>query len=126
MKSTMLFLIVAYCLFSCRKPDQVMHSSLIGKWKLSESLMDPGDGSGKWQPANPANPAWLEFKNNGLLVITPYQQYNSDHYLIYTDSTMILYHNTDTFYIRYRFTSSLLTIYPQCYEACGSKYVPVQ
>jgi hypothetical protein len=55
-------------LFSCSKDDEITLSkeSLIGRWNVTESYADPGDGSGKWRPVSKTDPVvYVEFKSNG-------------------------------------------------------------
>ena len=72
MKQTLLLTVVIFFIIGCEKSKQVENNSLVGKWKLTESYADPGDGSGTWQPADAAHPGYLEFKTDGTVIITPY------------------------------------------------------
>jgi hypothetical protein len=56
MKKVFLLAALICYVTACKKDIQVKNSSIIGKWKLSESLADPGVGSGTWQPADPLHP----------------------------------------------------------------------
>jgi len=120
-----LFLLVIVCaVISCQKASQTEHNSLVGKWRMTESYADPGDGSGTWHPADPAHPGYLEFKTDGTLTFTPYNMYSANHYKITSDSTMLFIRATDTIPFRYIFSKTLLALYPPCYEGCGEKYIP--
>ncbi|MCL6294566.1 hypothetical protein [Jejuia spongiicola] len=53
MKNSILFLF-ALILISCTSDDNkvlIENEALLGKWKVIEVLVDPGDGSGTFQPA---------------------------------------------------------------------------
>jgi hypothetical protein len=122
-----LFTLILYTIAACKKssvPLQI-NSSIVGKWKLSESYSDPGDGSGTWQKADPLNPSYLTFNPDGSLDITPPDIYNPDHYKLTSDSTMFFYRGSDSIYMRYSFSETLLSIYPPCIEGCGERYIPV-
>jgi hypothetical protein len=126
MKKVFLFAALMCSVTACKKNIQVDNSSIVGKWKLSEYLADPGDGSGTWQPADPLHPGYLEFKKDGTLSISPNNIYNSDHYQLISDSTMIFIRGSENFPMRYHFSKTLLTLYPPCIEACGERYIAVQ
>ncbi len=123
---SILLLLLLFAFAACKKNPSFENNSLVGKWKLTESLADPGNGSGKWQKADPVNPQYLEFKNDGRLIASPVDMYNADHYKITGDSSMIFIRGSENFPIRYTFTKTLLTILPPCIEGCGQRYVPVE
>jgi hypothetical protein len=125
MKQILLLILFSFFIICCEKSKQVENNSLVGKWKLTESFADPGDGSGDWQPADPARPSYLEFKTDGTVAITPYNIYNAEHYKITSDSTLLFIRSTDSIFTRYSFSKTLLTLYPPCIEGCGQKYIAV-
>lgn len=86
--------------------------------------MDPGDGSGKWQPVDPAHPQYLEFRADGSLVSSVAN--SPTRYKLLSDSTLLFYRSTDSFPQRYHFTKTLLTLNPPCYEPCGMHYAAVK
>jgi hypothetical protein len=53
--------------FSCKKDDAgpVENNGLVGKWKLVESLLDPGDGSATFRAVDEMASTVVEFKANG-------------------------------------------------------------
>jgi hypothetical protein len=65
MKKT-LALVFAILLLSCSdNDDQTTDSTLTGKWKLTEILMDPGDGSGTFHPVS--SNKITEFHSDGTI-----------------------------------------------------------
>lgn len=100
--------------------------SLVGKWRLTETLMDPGDGSGTWQHADPLHPSYLEFKSDSTVVFTPPGTWDSDHYKILDGTSMIFLRDTLQFHYRYKLSENNLILNPPCYEACGMKYEAVE
>src|SRR5450432_1238437 len=111
---------------SCKKNTIPLpvNNGIVGKWKLTESYADPGNGSGTWHQADPSKPSYLTFHTDGSLATTPYNVYNADHYKMTSDSTMIFYSGSDSSNIQYTLTHSLLSIYPPCIEGCGERYIP--
>jgi len=127
MRKLLLSGILMLSIMACRKRSAtVENESIVGKWKLTESLADPGDGSGKWQPADPAHPSFIEFKADGSLSDTPVSPYAASRYKVTSDSTLLFYRAADTLQERYHFEKTRLTIIPPCYEACGLHYVAVK
>ena len=119
------------CVIACNKKNGATagkraDGSIVGKWKLTESLADPGDGSGVWTAADPVNPVYLEFKEDNSLIFTPSGIYNSDHYRILSDSTILFLRDTDQLQLRYKLLENKLTLTPPCYEPCGQKYIAVE
>jgi len=127
MKNILLTAILALAICACGKKSAtvVEHDSIVGKWKLTESLMDPGDGSGKWQPADPAHPSYLEFKSDGTLTSNN-PTVPTTRYKLTSDSTLLIYRPTDSLSYRYHFAKSTLSLTPPCIEACGMHYAAVK
>ena len=125
MRKVCLLFAIIFSIISCQKSSQAKHSNLVGKWKLTESYMDPGDGSGVWQAADPAHPGYIEFKSDGTLITTPYNIYAATRYKTTSDSTVLFIRETDTLPMRYNFSKTLLVLYPPCDEGCGQKYIAV-
>ncbi|MEP7253769.1 MAG: hypothetical protein ABI683_15355 [Ginsengibacter sp.] len=100
MRSILLLLLLTGFV-ACKKNPLFENNSLVGKWILKESFADPGNGSGKWQKADPVNPQYIEFKNDGRLIASPVDMYSADHYKITSDSTMIFMRDSESFSIRY-------------------------
>lgn len=121
MKRVLLLVFVAFAFSACKK--EVRDTDLIGKWKLTEYLADPGDGSGTWQPA--PNSQFIEFVKDGTLIFSPTGQYDSKRYNVTSDSTMIFSGDSYDYPMRYNLSGNLLTLKPQCIEACGMKYIKV-
>jgi hypothetical protein len=121
-------LLAMICLVvGCKKSadtGSLTNSSIIGKWKLTESYTDIGGGGATWQPADPNNPSIIEFRQDGTLNITSGSMHSSEQYKVLTDSTMIISHGSDSLPYRYQFSKTLLSLYPPCIEGCGNRYVP--
>lgn len=63
----LLLMILLTAIFSCKKDENgpALNSGLVGKWKLVESLLDPGDGSGTFRTVDEMSSNVVEFKANG-------------------------------------------------------------
>jgi len=117
--------IISLAVLACGKKNAaVENESIVGKWRLTETLADPGDGSGKWQPADPLNPSYLEFRSDGSLGSSP--QGSVTQYKLLSDSTLLYYTDTGPLQLRYTLTKTALGLYPPCIEACGMHYVAVK
>ncbi len=98
-------------------------TTLTGKWRLTETLADPGDGSGKWRPAD-SKESYLTFDSEGGVTSTDSPDYQSYAIL---DSAKIEFTLKDgrKQLMSYAVEGTVLTLRPQCIEACGSKYTRV-
>ena len=98
------------------------NASLTGKWRLVESLLDPGDGSGTWMPS--ATHTELTFNADGTTSGNTFPAYVN--YAI-KDSVTLTFHQADTTIQNYRYKIShdTLMMSPdgpiRCYEPCGIK-----
>jgi hypothetical protein len=114
-------------LFSCAEKDKT-DSDLTGKWKLTEVLVDPGDGSGTFQHVS--SNKILEFHSNGTVTSNGeicYISIDSDSPSngTYSISASKLYSsNCSDEGIKYQRTGiTLVLTYPYCDEPCASKYL---
>ena len=103
---------------------------LIGKWKLSETLADPGDGSGEWKKVGKKFEAFIEFKANGAIAgnaLGDYSTYSvrDSSVIAVTKADGVTYQN-----YAYQLKDGKLNLSPagpiMCIEACGSRYVKVK
>lgn len=124
-------LIPIFCLLfaiSCSKDNPSRDQTLTGgKWKLTETLADPGGGNAKWQPAGKKSRIEnISFKDNGEVEWDLYTDFKT--YAI-KDSVTLSFTRADksvqTYF--YEIKGDKLTMSPRepfrCIEACGSKYV---
>ena len=129
-KSTLIPVIVFAMIFfaSCKKDGHVANATLTGKWKLAASLLDPGDGSGKWMPVPASAVAYVQFSSDGKLTGTAFPGEVS---YVVKDSVTLTFTSKDNVLQNYRYSIKIdtMTMSPdgpiRCYEACGTKYVKV-
>ncbi len=128
--------ILAFILFSlngCTNKNSsakpLFPNSIVGKWKLVSTYMDPGDGSGKFEPYVGPKLIPIEFNSDST-----YKNNNAsciDKFSIRLKQFIKLSGNcknswSDRLY-SYKLSPKYdsLTLYYQCIEGCGEKYVRV-
>jgi hypothetical protein len=109
---------------ACRKEGvKAGPTQLQGNWTLVQTLLDPGDGSGRWQPAAPSTK--LGLNGDGTVSGTTFPQYAS--YTI-KDSVTLTFSQSDKSIQNYRYHIShdTLSMSPdgpaRCIEACGIRF----
>ena len=111
---------------SCEKAKKDQSSAgLTGSWEFTESLIDPGNGSGTWQPA-PENQE-ITFGDDRSFSgdVGLFQDYT--RYEVLNDSALKLIKADATFIsLRYKLENTGLEINPQCFERCGFKFMKLQ
>jgi len=116
--NNLILIFIILSLTACEKFGS--DNSITGKWKLSETLADPGDGSGKWQSFN-GNKTYLILNSDGSITgsgDTSFKQYRI------VDDRMIefVFQNGTTTTRMYKLSGNSLEISGGCFEACGSRY----
>jgi hypothetical protein len=113
-----------FLLFSCNKSESVnTHEAVAGTWKLVETLADPGDGSGAWQPVTGTSQTYLLFYDNGMIGGNAFPE--ARNYAV-VNGTTIKFTYADGTFINYSYTLSESTLVLSgggCIEACGAKFV---
>jgi len=114
-------LILVFIILSLTACEKSGSDNLItGKWKLTETLADPGDGSGKWQSVS-GSKTYLILNSDGSITgsgDTSFKQYRI------IDDRMIefVFQNGTTTIRNYKLSGNSLEISGGCYEACGTRY----
>lgn len=117
------FFLFLLCMTGGCSKEQRISSSLLGSWKLYSAYVSPG-GPGEWQVADPGNPQYITFKNNGQYIQEPASSYGVDRFKIKNDSVLIfLLHNKEIVEHHYRINNDTLTLIPPCIEGCVYKYL---
>jgi|GEM_PF-2238865 len=132
-----LLLSLLVLIFSCQKDDNspIANVGLVGKWKLTESLIDPGGGA-TWRKMDEYSSSIIEFKANGDFFevkgviyssINPYNRYkildNSRIQLSIKDSVS---NPLKTIWYYSALAPNMVILSYGCFEACSGKYVPVK
>lgn len=114
----LIFIFIIFMTGACQKSDQ--ENSLIGKWKLTETLADPGDGSGKWQSVKNSS-SYLFLNADGTVSgngFTHYKLFN----VIDNQTIEFIYQDNSKIILFYKLQGSSLEITGGCFEACGSRF----
>lgn len=140
-KVVVLLLMFSLFMISCKTDDNQEKSALIGKWKLIEQLVDPGDGSGTFQPI--VSDRIIEFFNDGTITVngelcylaTEVGDNNSGTYELINDPEIdsnfdgeIIPSDCSSSETKLHFTLPLngdLILWYLCIEPCGQKFVKI-
>jgi hypothetical protein len=133
MKNKLILIISIIILFSCSDDqDDKNNNIVVSKWQLAEVLVDPGDGSGTFQPVSSSKT--IEFYNDGTLysngtICNISTDSNANFYGTYSAQDMTLSSSqcqSQDLPTNYEMTQTTLIIYYPCIEACAEKYIKVQ
>lgn len=127
-KYILLGVIIVGLLASCDKNliTSPYNTSITGRWKLLETLSDPGDGSGEWVKAK-SNNSFIQINGDGTFRSFDTEFNGVRSYKIIDSSVVELTfdNNTSKINYRYKLDGSKLELNPPCIEACGFKYLRV-
>ncbi|MDO1501547.1 hypothetical protein Q2T40_15540 [Winogradskyella maritima] len=127
MKQFIFLLIVTCLLCSCSSDDS--DTGLVGRWQLTEVLVDPGDGSGTFNPVNSnktvtfnSNGTW---SSNGTMCFISTESSNGT---VGTYSETGLYLQSDScsnpdWQIPFEQNGSTLIVSYFCIEGCQEKFI---
>lgn len=125
----LLFLLIAINI-SCGKDNETTaDNDLIGTWKLTEILSDPGDGSGTYNPVE--SNRILTFNTNGSVTSNgsfcnmgiETGTWDSANWSLSDSSITVSDCYTDQFSIRFELSENIIELYYPCIEPCGMKFV---
>lgn len=105
-------------LTACEKSGS--DTTITGKWKLTETLADPGNGSGKWVSVKNSD-SYLLINADGTIsgnYFTDFKQYR----VIDDKEIEFIYQNGSKTTRKYNLNGNALEISGGCFEACGSRY----
>jgi hypothetical protein len=130
MKRLTLLLAIMIAFMSCSNNNNNSEIEIVGEWKLIETLADPGDGSGTFQPIN--SDKIIEFFNDETFTSNGTLCQMSDE----TTTTTGTYSETESeifptdcinpeLSLSFEITNSRLIISYFCIEPCKEKYVKV-
>lgn len=127
MKAYVILFFISIAVFACSKDnaeeEEYGPGSLIGIWKEYEAYMDPGDGSGTFQPVNGIT---LTINSDRTYTTSPnhYAWGGSGRIQLYNDSTVQFVRSASDplFYATFRFKADKMEVYYMCIEGCGSKF----
>ena len=115
---------------SCDKGPLEVQGGIVGEWLLVEELMDPGDGSGTFQPV--VSDKEIEFLGNGTFeangdMCSMTNQSGTAHSGVYDTATETFSPDNcisaAPMAYRYSVTGDVLILSYPCFESCQQKYV---
>lgn len=116
--NNLILIFIILSLTACEKFGS--DSSITGKWKLTETLADPGDGSGKWQSVT-GSKTYLILNSDGSITGTSDKSFRQ--YRIIDDRMIeFVFQNGTTTIRMYKLSGNSLEISGGCIEACGLRY----
>lgn len=129
---SLVILIAFFTLLSCSSED-INSSNIVGTWKLTQVLADPGDGSGVFSDIDSDKTITFfsddTFLSNGNLCffdsITP-EATEGAFSIEYENITP---YNCETFHLidlNYKIENGTLIVYFHCIEACAEKYTKIK
>lgn len=131
MKRTALFLLIITVFIGCDDED-LDPSEIVGTWRITEELLDPGDGSGVFMPVTDGKTVQFFSDNTytasgSTCTLTSTQGQGSSG--IYDPVEMRLTPancgGQVQFYIGYELKDDFLFLYYPCIEPCAQKLVKV-
>jgi hypothetical protein len=127
MKTILIVFSSIILVFSCTK-QETNDSNLIGRWRLSEVLLDPGNGSGTFQSVSSSK--ILEFHSDGTVtsngeICSMSIDTDSPSIGTYSNSESTIYSsNCSSVGIKYQRSGTTLVLnFPNCDEPCATKYL---
>ncbi|MCX2574574.1 hypothetical protein [Pedobacter sandarakinus] len=109
-------------LLSCGKnPLSDRPGEVYGTWKLTETLFDPGDGSGKYEKVKENKS--LNLSKTGIISGDALPDLNAFRILDSVRMEVTLKANQTILVYRYKATANMLTLNPPCIEGCGYRFI---
>jgi hypothetical protein len=132
MKKYIILIITITFLFSCNKSDdnKLVNRGIIGTWKLTQVLADPGNGSGTFN--NVVSNKTLVFQSNGTVlsngsICEMNIETNIGSSGTFNETTSTINSSSCPDYsINYELSNSTLIIDYFCIEPCRAKYNKVE
>jgi hypothetical protein len=109
---------------SCKKDKSVpAPGEIYGKWKLTETMTDPGDGSGKYIKET-GEPKYLTFDKAGKIEGNGLRAEVLSYKILDSVKLEITYKDDPKpRIIHYKVNSETLQLNPLCIEGCGFRFV---
>src|SRR5882757_1019337 len=120
-----LLLFLGLFLITCKKDNSAGDNTLTGRWKLTETYADPGNGKENYIPVPKDNKDYAIFSTNGTLSGTAFS--NAVSYVV-KDSVTIAITSKDNSIENYgyKITNGVLQMSPAgpifCIEGCGARF----
>ena len=115
-----LILTFSFILLFTSCEDDLDTTTVIGKWKLIETLSDPGDGSGEYEKVDTEQ--ILTFLSDSTVTYTGELCNSSDEAKSGIITENRLYPNDCSFSYGMEIKNDHLYLFPPCIEPCGLKF----
>ncbi len=136
MKGYLTLIIGLATVFSSCEENNAASGDLLGVWLLTEVLIDPGDGSGTFQPTDDDYKiTFLEdgklWMDQGLFCAPSLKLFIDSNGAYDTSRNVIVSHEcaTSEFIPEYQYElndqNELIVRFPQCIEPCASKFIKI-
>lgn len=125
MKKAIFYFILTLSIWqlSCKKENETEGSKdIYGIWRLTESYVDPGNGSGKYKEVT-GEPKYLIFDKSGNVKGTAFSNLVSFRILDSVVIKFVVKDSNQSVNYRYKISERSLTLNPPCFEGCGFKFV---
>jgi hypothetical protein len=121
-KLYLLLLIFSLAYLGCKKEKEDGPGEVYGTWKLTETMNDPGDGSGKYMKVK-GDSKYVTLERSGDITgdaLTDFHRFNvldsaRIEFLTKASQEKIIYY--------YKVSAGSLTLNPPCIEGCGLRFV---
>jgi hypothetical protein len=133
MKTVFTLMAALAVIVACSNDDDVAteNASVLGRWKLTAMLADPGDGSGTFSPASGRE---IQFNADGTYVANSdsFCYFSSEFSLLttvgnYNDTGIICNSNSGgTYDLLYTVEGNEMIITYPCFEPCRARYERVE
>lgn len=142
MKKIFIVVCIIITSFSCKKTEVIQptipDSNIVSCWELIEVYVDPGDGSGTYNPV--VSEKQLIFQKNGIIKsnymfcgVGDISYLKKDSYAKYDDTKRTITYDTclskkvDPETLNYTYLNdSILEVKHFCIEGCGEKYLKIK
>ena len=121
-KLALILLCITACFsISCKKQSN-RENNIYGKWKLTEILADPGDGSGKYMPVKGAA-KYVVLEESGKILGEAFPEATSFRIVDSIHLEITFKDRKEPVGFGFKLSGNMLTINPPCFEACGNRFV---
>jgi hypothetical protein len=125
MKKILLILLAAASIIyvSCKKTDDSDGpGEVYGKWKLTETMQDPGDGSGKYIKVT-GDAKYITLDKSGKFEGDAIPELLTFKILDSVRMEVTGKNQSQPYNYRYKVSAKSLTLNPPCIEGCGFRFV---
>ncbi|MCB0496828.1 MAG: lipocalin family protein [Cyclobacteriaceae bacterium] len=125
--TTLVFILLGFLISTCGSGDQItINTEITGSWRLIESYVDPGDGSGTFSTSDKGKT--IEFKDNLTVNSNGNLCSMFESELVPSSGTYTLSDSTLTspncdYSVHFQLSNNNLIVWYPCFEGCAEKYI---